>query len=194
VLLKKLAELFVKERFDRSLHRRIQFAFRLALKLRLRDLYRDHSDQAFANVIARDRWVLFFQELILLRVLIDRLGQCRPKAGKMRSAIRIWNRIRERQNLVVVTVVVLQDNIDKHFVALARDRDRLRVNDGFIFAQLLHELLDAMFVKEQLFLHRIGSLIRQNDFQTGDYRIEVYHNGFKIGENVRTLKKGGLFG
>jgi len=36
--------------------------------------------------------------------------------------------------------------------------------------------------------------IRQNDFQTGDYRIEVYHNGFKIGEGVKTLKKGGLFG
>ena len=35
--------------------------------------------------------------------------------------------------------------------------------------------------------------IRQNDFQTGDYKIEVYHNGFKIGEGVRTLKKGGLF-
>jgi len=36
--------------------------------------------------------------------------------------------------------------------------------------------------------------IRQTDFQTGDYKIEVYHNGFKIGEGVRTLKKGGLFG
>src|SRR6266498_3857761 len=36
--------------------------------------------------------------------------------------------------------------------------------------------------------------IRQHDFQTGDYKIEVYHNGFKIGENVKTLKKGGLFG
>jgi phage shock protein A len=36
--------------------------------------------------------------------------------------------------------------------------------------------------------------IRQNDFQTGDYKIEVYNNGFKIGEGVRTLKKGGLFG
>lgn len=36
--------------------------------------------------------------------------------------------------------------------------------------------------------------IRQNDFQTGDYKIEVYQNGFKIGEGVRTLKKGGLFG
>lgn len=36
--------------------------------------------------------------------------------------------------------------------------------------------------------------IRQGDFQTGDYKIEVYHNGFKIGEGVRSLKKGGLFG
>ena len=36
--------------------------------------------------------------------------------------------------------------------------------------------------------------LRQADFQRGDYKIEVYHNGFKIGEGVRTLKKGGLFG
>jgi len=36
--------------------------------------------------------------------------------------------------------------------------------------------------------------IRQADFQKGDYKIEIYHNGFKIGESVRTLKKGGLFG
>lgn len=31
-------------------------------------------------------------------------------------------------------------------------------------------------------------------FQQGNYKIEVYHNGFKIGEGVRSLKKGGLFG
>lgn len=36
--------------------------------------------------------------------------------------------------------------------------------------------------------------IRQEDFQTGNYKIEIYHNGFKIGEGVRSLKKGGLFG
>jgi len=35
--------------------------------------------------------------------------------------------------------------------------------------------------------------IRQNDFQTGNYKIEIYHNGFKIGEGIRSLKKGGLF-
>lgn len=33
----------------------------------------------------------------------------------------------------------------------------------------------------------------QEKFQTGDYKIEVYHNGYKIGEGVRNLKKGGLF-
>jgi len=31
-------------------------------------------------------------------------------------------------------------------------------------------------------------------FNTGDYKIEVFHNGFKIGEGYRKLKKGGLFG
>lgn len=36
--------------------------------------------------------------------------------------------------------------------------------------------------------------IHQAGFQTGDYKVEIYHNGFKIGEAVRSLKKGGLFG
>jgi predicted nucleic acid-binding Zn-ribbon protein len=31
-------------------------------------------------------------------------------------------------------------------------------------------------------------------FQRGSYKIEIYHNGFKIGEGTRELKKGGLFG
>ncbi|MEO6453289.1 MAG: hypothetical protein ABIN97_04420 [Ginsengibacter sp.] len=32
-----------------------------------------------------------------------------------------------------------------------------------------------------------------NKYQTGNYRIEIYNNGFKIGEGVRAFKKGGLF-
>lgn len=30
-------------------------------------------------------------------------------------------------------------------------------------------------------------------YQTGDYKIEIYHNGYKIGEGRKALKKGGLF-
>lgn len=35
---------------------------------------------------------------------------------------------------------------------------------------------------------------QNSDFQTGIYKIEIYNNGFKIGEGVRAFKKGGLFG
>jgi hypothetical protein len=34
---------------------------------------------------------------------------------------------------------------------------------------------------------------QNSDFETGDYKIEVYNNGFKIGEGIRSFKKGGLF-
>jgi len=32
------------------------------------------------------------------------------------------------------------------------------------------------------------------DFQQGNYTIQIYQNGFLIGEGTRELKKGGLFG
>lgn len=35
---------------------------------------------------------------------------------------------------------------------------------------------------------------QNSDFQRGDYKVEVYQNGFKIGQSTVTLKKGGLFG
>src|ERR1700760_3373286 len=35
---------------------------------------------------------------------------------------------------------------------------------------------------------------QNSEFQKGAYKIEIYHNGFKIGEGTRELKKGGLFG
>lgn len=36
--------------------------------------------------------------------------------------------------------------------------------------------------------------IQQNDFTTGNYKIEIYHNGFKIGEGVRSLRKASFLG
>lgn len=38
------------------------------------------------------------------------------------------------------------------------------------------------------------ALKQAEKFQKGSYKIEIYHNGFKIGEGTRELKKGGLFG
>ena len=35
---------------------------------------------------------------------------------------------------------------------------------------------------------------QNSSFQTGNYKIEIYNNGFKIGEGVVSFRKGGLFG
>lgn len=35
---------------------------------------------------------------------------------------------------------------------------------------------------------------QEGRYQLGEYKIEVYHNGYKIGEGRKSLKKGGLFG
>jgi len=35
--------------------------------------------------------------------------------------------------------------------------------------------------------------IDNNHYQTGNYTIQIYHNGYKIGEGTKSLKKGGLF-
>jgi regulator of replication initiation timing len=41
---------------------------------------------------------------------------------------------------------------------------------------------------------KISVPLRQDKFQTGDYKIEVYHNGFKIAEGTRNLRKSGFLG
>ncbi len=35
---------------------------------------------------------------------------------------------------------------------------------------------------------------QNSEFLRGNYKIEIYHNGFKIGEGTQELKKGGIFG
>src|SRR5207253_10539745 len=83
----------------------------------------------------------------------------------MRSAVGIWNGVGETKNLIVVAVVILENAIDKCFVALSRNVDRLWMNDLLVFAQLPDEFLNAVLVKKRLLFRRIDSLIRQSDSQ-----------------------------
>ncbi|HEY5992192.1 MAG TPA: hypothetical protein VIU10_06415, partial [Candidatus Udaeobacter sp.] len=61
----------------------------------------------------------------------------------------------------------MQHDIDKHFVALARNHDRLRVQDLFVFTELLYELFDAVFVEKFLCLRRIAAFVGERNFEAG---------------------------
>ncbi len=37
------------------------------------------------------------------------------------------------------------------------------------------------------------SFVPGENFKIGDYKIQIFQNGFLIGQGTRTLKKGGLF-
>ncbi|HET9057556.1 MAG TPA: hypothetical protein VFN30_11990 [Chitinophagaceae bacterium] len=59
---------------------------------------------------------------------------------------------------------------------------------------------EKLFTKKQMVSFTTGQKVTtvvewkpNSKFVTGDYKIEVYNNGFKIGEATKTLKKGGLF-
>ncbi len=100
---------------------RKQFHLRLRLELRIAVLDRNHRRQAFAHIVAGDLRILVLQQIVRLRVLIDRAREGAAKTGQMRAAVRIVNRVRVAENLVVVAVVVLQHDFDMHFVFLVVD-------------------------------------------------------------------------
>ena len=84
----------------------------------------------------------------------------------MGAPVGVRDGIRERQNLIVVAVVVLEHDIDKNFVALPCDHDRLGMQDLFVFTQLPNELFDSVFVIKSLLLWRIDAFIGERDLQT----------------------------
>jgi len=53
--------------------------------------------------------------------------------------------------------------------------------------------VDVQYVQGQTLPVSFDWKIENNKYQTGNYTIQIYHNGYKIGEGTRSLKKGGLF-
>ena len=94
---------------------RKQFHLGLRFKLGIAVLHGNHRGQAFAHVVAGDLRILFLQEFVGLRVLVDRAGHRAAETGEMRAAVRIVNRVGVTKHLVVVAVVILHHDLDVDF-------------------------------------------------------------------------------
>ena len=100
----------------------------------------------------------------------------------MGAAISVGDGVRVTKNLIVVTVIVLDHDIDEHIFCLIGDDNGLGVDDCFIGAQLPDELLNAIAVKELLgpvvltIIHQrdLHARIQERQFpQAGGQQVEL---------------------
>lgn len=59
--------------------------------------------------------------------------------------------------------------------------------------QVYTSKVDVQYTQGQRLPVSFDWKLDNNHFQTGSYNIAIYHNGYKIGEGSKSLKKGGLF-
>src|SRR6266511_680657 len=166
VLLEVVYQLVVDERIYRAFHVGVELAFGLPLELRLRNLDGDHGDQAFAHVVARQPAFEILDQVGGLRVAADGFGERRAEAREVRAAVHSVDVVGEREDLLVISVVVLNRCLDRQVVAFGRvggllEIQRLRVK--LVLVQVLDEFGDAALVNELVLLLGVGAFVDDGD-------------------------------
>ncbi len=152
----------------------------LGFEARIGQLDAKDAHQSLTHVVTGNGRVLFLEQIVRARVLVDGAGQGRAKAGEMCPAVGIGNGVGKSEYLVGVTVVVLQHAIHDHFVLLTRQDDGFGMQDLLVAAKLADKLLDAVLVEKSLLLV-LDPLVGERDF---DARIQKRQFAQAVGEQV----------
>jgi peptidoglycan hydrolase CwlO-like protein len=111
------------------------------------------------------------------------------KVNKLVIAFDVANRIAQTGNTDVYVCITGPDGKPISVPALGSGTFTTRDEGDKIFTAKVPVDFEAGKSKSVQFAWKQNS-----EFAKGDYKIEIYHNGFKIGEGTRELKKGGVFG
>ena len=193
VLLEERAQTLVYKRLHDSGNVGIQLALGLPFKLRLRQFYADHCNQAFAHVVAREIFLYVLEQPQLLAGIVDGAGEGGPESGEVRAAIHRVDVVRETENALRVAIVVLQPNLDHHTVALRLHVDRPFMEHTLAAVQVLDKFGDAAVVLEFNFLGltclRVGRpLIGQRNQQAF---IQESQLAQALGQRIEVVFSGG---
>src|SRR3989475_10550439 len=123
----ELTELLIHDGLDDSLDLGVsEFHFRLSLELRLGDLETENRRQSLAGVVAFKALALL-QVLVVLRVLDE--GPCQPglESDEMGATLDRVNIVDEREDRLVVAVVILHRDFDERTVGLFCEPDWIRM-------------------------------------------------------------------
>ena len=129
-----------------------ELVFRLAGKLGVGNLHRQHAGETFARIVARQRHLLFFCDAGFGRVCVDGTGERRAEAREMRAAVALGDVVREAHHVLVVAVVPPQRRFDGDAVLRLLHHDRLGDQRVFRPVEELHERAQAAFVVHLLCL------------------------------------------
>src|SRR5215813_6357821 len=147
----RFGELVVDDLLDQALDVAVaELGLRLPFELRLRQPHRDHGRQAFADVVSGHPALEALEESVGLRVARERAGQRGAKAGEVRAALARVDVVREREDALLVAVVVLQRHLDLDVALLALEEQHLGMQRGLVLVQMLDELDDPALVEERV--------------------------------------------
>jgi hypothetical protein len=143
-----------------------EFDLGLGLEAGVGEFDAEDADEAFADVVAGDRGVLFLEEAAGAGVLVDRAGEGGAEAGEVGAAVGVGDRVGEAEDLVGVAVVVLHDAVDDDFLLAAGEDQGLGVEDFLVAAELFDEFGDAVLV-EEAFALVFEAFVGEFDFDAG---------------------------
>jgi HAMP domain-containing protein len=110
------------------------------------------------------------------------------RVNKLVIAFDVDNRIAQTGQVDVYVCITGPDGQPISVPALGSGSFTTREDGDKVFTAKVPVDIEAGKKKSVQFAWKQNS-----DFKIGTYKIEIYHNGFKIGEGTRELKKGGLF-
>src|SRR5215469_745895 len=110
------------------------------------------------------------------------------KVNKLVISFDVSNRIAQTGQTEVIVCIIGPDGKPISVPALGSGIFTTRDEGDKVFTAKVPVDFEAGKTKSVQFAWKQNSV-----FQKGNYKIEIYHNGFKIGEGTQTLKKGGLF-
>ena len=119
----------------------------------------------------------------------EKVTSTAKKVDKLRISFDLdENMIAQPGNKEIYVVITAPDGSPVAVEALGSGKFSTREGQEKIYTQKL----DVNYLQNKK--QTVSFDWKQNkDFTTGNYKIEVYNNGFKVGEAYKPLKKGGLF-
>src|SRR6266540_1664952 len=146
----EFAELLVDDRFDDPLDVGVpELHLRLPLELWLGHLEAQDRGQALPDIVPFEALALL-QELVVLRVLDESPREARLESDEVGPTLDRVDVVHEREDRLVVAVVVLHRDLDVRAVRLLREPDWIRVERVLRPVDPLHVLRDPAVVLEDV--------------------------------------------